>query len=288
MQTALQKALGGGVPGMAAMAIQVVTLMWLRTTVNYQYRYGTSTMDAFRALYRQGGVRRFYNGLGPALIQAPLSRFCDTAANAGLLSLLQDSPLTAHLPLAVKTAVGSVGAAICRSALLPVDTLKTIMQVEGTQGAAALLHKTRTHGPGVLYHGTLATAAASLSSHYPWFATYNYLNAYLPHPEADAPLTTKLSRSALIGFVATAVSDVCSNSMRVLKTAKQTSTYPTTYVAVLKDVLAHDGVVGLFGRGLKTKIVANGVQGILFTVCWRVGQDWWAEHHAGHEARSQH
>ncbi len=30
------RALGGGLPGASAMAVQVLSLMWLRTTVNYQ------------------------------------------------------------------------------------------------------------------------------------------------------------------------------------------------------------------------------------------------------------
>lgn len=52
-----------------AMPMQVVTLMWLRTTINYQYRYGTSTSVALKTLYAEGGVPRFYRGLGPALLQ---------------------------------------------------------------------------------------------------------------------------------------------------------------------------------------------------------------------------
>lgn len=51
------------------MSTQVLTLMWLRTTINYQYRYGTGTKEALRTLYREGGVLRFYRGLGPALLQ---------------------------------------------------------------------------------------------------------------------------------------------------------------------------------------------------------------------------
>lgn len=43
--------------------------MWLRTTVNYQYRFGTSTSVALRTLYKDGGVARFYQGVGPALLQ---------------------------------------------------------------------------------------------------------------------------------------------------------------------------------------------------------------------------
>jgi hypothetical protein len=49
--------------------LQVLSLMWLRTTVNYQYRYGTSTKVALRTLYADGGVARFYQGVGPALLQ---------------------------------------------------------------------------------------------------------------------------------------------------------------------------------------------------------------------------
>ena len=49
--------------------------MWLRTTMNYQYRHGTSTAEALRYLYKNGGIPRFYQGAGPALIQGPLARF---------------------------------------------------------------------------------------------------------------------------------------------------------------------------------------------------------------------
>lgn len=69
MDYAGKRALSGGIPGMVAMALQVLSLMWLRTTINYQYRYGTSTMDALKTLYKEGGIPRFYQGLLPALIQ---------------------------------------------------------------------------------------------------------------------------------------------------------------------------------------------------------------------------
>ncbi len=47
----------------------MLTLMWMRTTMNYQYRYGTTTLVAMRTLYNQGGFLRFYRGIGPALLQ---------------------------------------------------------------------------------------------------------------------------------------------------------------------------------------------------------------------------
>lgn len=71
----------------------------------------------------------FYKGVGPALFQGPLSRFGDTAANAGVLSLLEQTPSTATLPMGVKTLFASGAAALWRINLMPIDTLKTVMQV---------------------------------------------------------------------------------------------------------------------------------------------------------------
>jgi len=69
--------------------------------------------------------------VGPALVQAPLSRFGDTAANAGALTLLGSFDSTVGLPIAVKTAAATVLAATFRLTLVPVDTVKTMMQVRG-------------------------------------------------------------------------------------------------------------------------------------------------------------
>lgn len=38
-------------------------------------------------------------------------------------------------------------------------------------------------------------------------------------------------------------------------------------------VILQDGVLGLFGRGLKTRIIANGLQGILFSILWKLFLD---------------
>lgn len=81
LSTAKKRAISGGLSGFIAGAIQVVTLMWLRTTVNYQYRYGVSMVAAIRELYRQGGIPRFYRGLPYAILQGPLARFGGIAAN---------------------------------------------------------------------------------------------------------------------------------------------------------------------------------------------------------------
>lgn len=83
-----KRGLGGGIPGALAGIVQVFTLMWLRTIMSYQCRYGTTFSQALGTLMREGGIRRLYRGLSFALIQAPLARFVSTAANDGVDALL--------------------------------------------------------------------------------------------------------------------------------------------------------------------------------------------------------
>ena len=137
----LNRALGGGFAGASAMFIQVGSLMWLRTTMNYQYRYGTSTSEALKHLYKDGGIRRFYRGVGPALFQGPLSRFGDTAANTGIITLLDSHDKTKDLPVSIKTFAASGTAALWRICIMPIDTCKTILQVEGKNGVKVLGNK---------------------------------------------------------------------------------------------------------------------------------------------------
>lgn len=37
--------------------------------------------------------------------------------------------------------------------------------------------------------------------------------------------------------------------------------------------MLQDGISGLFGRGLKTRILANGLQGLLFSILWKLFLD---------------
>jgi len=147
------RALGGGIAGSLAMVTQVCSLMWIRTAMNYQYRHGKSTSEAFKHLYADGGIRRFYRGLGPALIQGPMSRFGDVAANTGMITLLNSYDSTKDLPIGAKTFCASNTAAAWRIFLMPVDTVKTTMQVEGKEGIRLLMAKAKISGPLVFYHG---------------------------------------------------------------------------------------------------------------------------------------
>jgi hypothetical protein len=106
--------------------------------MNYQYRYGTTTTQAVVTLYDDGGFGRYYQGLGAALVQGPVSRFGDTAANAGILALLESNTYMRTLPKFIQTVFASVAAALFRMVLMPVDTLKTTLQTQGKRGWSIL------------------------------------------------------------------------------------------------------------------------------------------------------
>ena len=264
MDKSASSAMRGGIAGGMAMGANIGCLMWLRTTMNYQYRYGTSMSGAIKTLYADGGIPRFYRGVLPALVQGPMSRFGDTAANTGIMTLMDSYDESRDLPVMVKTLAASSAAALFRIGLMPVDACKTTMQVEGSM--APLIAKIKANGPRVLYNGSLASASATFAGHYPWFATYNYLSATIPEQEDKF---AELGRRAGIGFCSSVVSDTTSNSIRVVKVYKQAAKEQLSYPAIVRKIVASDGVRGLMFRGLETKIFANGLQGIIFSVLWK-------------------
>lgn len=259
-----------------------------------------------KVLYKQGGIYRFYHGIGFALIQGPLSRFGSTAANDGIIMLLNSLPYTKFLPLSITTAVAALGAGGWRMLLMPLDTCKTVLQVEGRDGFKLLRAKILKGGQfSILYQGAVATALSTIAGHYPWFLTYNLLQKYfskINHNQEIKEINSRMVstedasergafkklrrtesnilylfskyprlKDAFIGFIASIVSDSLSNFLRVIKTTKQASTTvqsTITYKEAVQIVFAADGLKGLFGRGLLTRIIANGIQSMLFTVIW--------------------
>lgn len=109
--------------------------------MNYQYRYGTTTTQAIRTLNADGGWTRFYQGITVALVQGPVARFGDTAANVGILALLQSNPFMSKLPTLIKTIFASFAAACFRIILTPIDTLKTTLQTQGRAGIPILRNR---------------------------------------------------------------------------------------------------------------------------------------------------
>ena len=268
LKTSVYQGIYGGSAGSLAGIGQVCGMMWLRTTINYQYRYGSSFKDTLQILYKEGGVRRFYRGLPVALLQMPLSRFGDTAMNTGVLHYLNNNDSTKSMNLASKTFMCSFFSGIWRINIMPVDTLKSSMQVNGKDSIKILKDKINKNGVRVLYHGSLGAFSASMMGHFPWFYTHNYLSTVI-HVPKNAPLLEKYSKYAVIGFSSSLVSDIVSNSARVLKIYKQTNQKKISYSEAFKEIKKKDGMIGFFTRGLYTKIMANGIQSIIFTIIWK-------------------
>jgi len=354
-------------------------------------------------LYSEGGIPRLYQGLSFAIIQGPLSRFGDTAANALVITLIDAYDVNGVLPIVVRTGLGSVVAGLWRVLLMPIDTAKTCLQVNGKNGLNELLKRINNEGFLILFNGGVAASIATIVGHFPWFLMFNYLSENLPSPQktienienfniylenlknsADASilnidfsdsnnndivikvdhfqnsnpevlsfLTNKVSininnninnnnnmdflkeninkyntllnyqflafstniitiidlkdiltkvdlkilellRSAFIGLCSSSVSDVCSNSFRVLKTAKQTNMGSTIninnsgdeknganekilqknlfmqeYILIGKTIIKEEGIYGLFGRGLESRLLSNALQGMMFSVLFK-------------------
>jgi hypothetical protein len=136
--------LRSGTSGAAAGAVQVLALMWLKTAVNYQYRYGMDIRQAFRELWAQGGMPRFYQGLSYALIQGPLSRFGGSFSNE-LARELCEGVLGIQSTVFLGTLLGSLFSTIWRFMLMPIDTCKTVLQVEGPAGIDRMFQTVRVY-----------------------------------------------------------------------------------------------------------------------------------------------
>lgn len=59
----------------------------------------------------------------------------------------------------------------------------------------------------------------------------------------------------------------------MVKTYRQVHERRVGYVEAAQAVIATDGLRGLFGRGLKTRILANGLQGLMFSILWKLFMD---------------
>lgn len=75
----------------------------------------------------------------------------------------------------------------------------------------------------------------------PWYAVYNYLQEAWPKYDT---LSKRLMRNAGIGFIASVTSDTISNSLRVIKTYRQTHHEKVSYARAVREVVAKDGVSG--------------------------------------------
>ena len=254
-----------GTSGSKTMAFNIVSLMWLRTVMNYQYRYGTSFNQTIKLLYKDGGIKRFYSGITYALMEAPLIKFFDTFSNSFILSITSNT----KLPIFMRTIISSFMASSVKALLAPLDTMKTMYQVHGKAAPRMIKEKINQYGVRCLYHGFSASILAGVVSHYPWFVTHNYLEELIPNHF----FKRRCIKNAIIGFCSSSVASVTSNFIRVVKTSRQTAIIDRSYLKVVENIKKKSGLKGLLFRGIGVRIVSNGIQGLCFNVLWKYLQE---------------
>ena len=77
-------------------------------------------------------------------------------------------------------------------------------------------------------------------------------------------------RNALLGFTCSSISDLLTNPLRVLKLNRQSNIYSISYYDIYKNIVCEHGFLGLWGRGLFTRIFTHGIQGSVFMVFWKL------------------
>lgn len=193
LQRILSHSFKEGVSGAFAGMFHTVSLLWLKTIINYQYRHGVSFTEAAKLLYKEGGILRFYNGITFALIQSPLARFGAVAANEAMQLLPGVIPALQRLPPSLNTAIGSLIYSGWRMLLMPIDTSKTLLQVEGKAATSYMLSQLSHGNIAFLYQGTLAMVVITFVAHYPWFITYNLLHKLIPETDNLAEVVSSLA-----------------------------------------------------------------------------------------------
>lgn len=258
------------------MVVQVLLVMWLHTAINYQLMEGCSLLEAISRLYGEDGLKRFYEGVWVALILAPLARFGDTAMNAAALSLSTRAERSGCCGTARATLLGSLMATGWRLCIYPLDTLKKMLQVKGSDGWRLISERIAVHGAGDLYAGALGSVVFIAVGHYTWFCAFNVLSKFFPErvgggtAGACSGCCRDRVRHGYIGLSASLIGTVVTNGLRVVKTTKQLAgDASTSYAATVQGILAHGGVAALLGAGLPGRLALNVLSGLLFSILWK-------------------
>ena len=146
---------------------------------------------------------------------------------------------------------------------MPLDTLDVILQVEGKPGYSILKNKIKNHGMSVLYHGSVIWSITNLMGNFSWFLTYGYLNTLNLNEE------NSIFKNALLGFACSSASDITTNPLRVIKLNRQSHPKKISYPEVFNTIVSKEGYLGLWSRGLKTRLLTHGIQSSFFVAIWK-------------------
>ena len=245
--------------GFTGGALQVTTLLWLRTANNYQYKHGTTLTDTMKTLYKQGGILRFYRGYIPSL-------FLGSSIKFGEINAYYYSKQCNFNEMERLMFISSVSSFL-KLMFVPIDTLDIFLQVEGKNGIKILKDKVNNHGVKVLYYGLTPWITYNFVSTFTWFKVHNYLDDKFKNKCKDG-IEFNI-KNGLIGLGSSIVSDTITNPLRILKIYKQSNTSEISYAETYKNIIKTRGASEFFIRGLKTRLMIHGLQNMFFVVIWK-------------------
>ena len=255
-----QDILKSSLAGSSAGIIQLTSLFWLKTIIKHQYRHGTSPIKSFILLRNEKDVFRFYRGLAPNLFKTGFGKFGDAA----FYTYFHQSEFE-NLNEARRASYISLASSFLKFNLMPFDTYTNMSQVRGAGGTAILKEKISKHGVGILYSGSGAYFLSNFIGNTSWFFTHDYLikNTLQELPKDDT------KKNILLGFASSAVSDMITNPIRILKTYKQSNKDNISYRQTVIEIVKSKGLLNFYVRGLPSKLLLNGLNSALFLVIWR-------------------
>ena len=250
--------------GLGSGCVQVTSFLWLKTLNNYQYKHGYNTIQAFKLLYNDGKILRFYRGYIPAIITASTCKIGDLT---GYYFVNNNS--NQHLNNLEKNTIIASVSSLTRFIIMPVDTLDTFLQIEGKRGFLLLRTKIKTHGIPVLYYGCTMWLSTNFISSFCWFGTYDILNTYFKNN------SNTVVQNGCNGFLATMISDTITNPLRSVKIYKQSHHTNISYTQSFKLMVQEKGLLNGLTRGLFTRIITHGIQGSVFVIIWKKIETIW-------------
>lgn len=246
--------------GMVTGGVNVGSLMWLRTVSNYQYRNATTMTDTIKILYNEGGIRRFYRGIGPALTMTCMCRISDLTT----YYYLDQCDITRP----ERCAYFGISAGATRAILSPIETYGLFMQTQGLNGRRLLLDKINKSGYRVLYQGVLPIMTISFSGSFTWYMTFDSLNKYIKQHEWSNGIRKDLT-NGIVGMISSMAFYISTNPLRSIKVYRQAAPTNMSYYESIPMMIREKGIVNAMFRGLKPILLQRSLQSGLYVIIWK-------------------
>ncbi|KAK9461320.1 mitochondrial carrier domain-containing protein [Lipomyces oligophaga] len=158
---------------------------------------------------------------------------------------------------------GAAGAVIANSIVYPIDIAKTKLQVQKnpkqidltnvdhySSTLDALVKIYKKGGPAALYTGLPGSLLGVASTNFAYFYWYGFIRSRYQKRHSQISTVMEL----IIGALSGALAQICTIPVSVVTTRQQTEDQPVPFLQTGKDVIAEDGITGLW-RGLKASLV---------------------------------